>query len=266
MNSTPQYGINLLSRIPIRRGPRHKSEMVSELLFGERYTVLSEHGDWLRIKCNTDRYRGWIQRDQYSPDTAPNKHRGRYFSYDWCEPVRVGDRTTLVPMGAELRDYDGMSFILDDAKCAFHGRVIDSAHNVWTPEKMTKLAKKYLNVPYLWGGRSPHGIDCSGYVQVVMRFFGVHLPRDASQQVGRGEEVGLIAAAQPGDLAFFSSDRDSDRITHVGLMLASGEIIHASGRVRIDRCDQEGIYREDASEYTHYLRSIKRLQAYFATD
>jgi len=240
--------------------------MVSELLFGERYTVLAEDGEWLRIKCTADRYRGWIQRDQYSSDDAPRKERGRYFSYDWCEPVRVGDRTTLVPMGAELRGYDGMSFIYADSKLAFHGRVIDSAHNVWTADKMIKLAKKYLNVPYLWGGRSPHGIDCSGYVQVIMRFFGVHLPRDASQQIGRGDEVGLIAAAQVGDLAYFSSERDSDRITHVGILLDRGEIIHASGRVRIDRCDQEGIYREDADRYTHYLKSIKRLQAYFATD
>ena len=114
----------------------------------------------------------------------------------------------------------------------------------------------YLNAPYLWGGKTPFGIDCSGLTQMVYKLNGYKLPRDASQQATEGEPLSFIEESEPGDLAFF--DNDEGNIIHVGLIMENNYIIHASGKVRIDRLDHLGIYNAETNRHTHKLRVIKK--------
>ena len=128
---------------------------------------------------------------------------------------------------------------------------------VYSPQAMVEFAQKFLGAPYIWGGRSLFGIDCSGLVQLCARAAGKLLPRDASQQVQEGELVYFLPEIQPGDLAFFGNE--DGKIVHVGIMLDSERIIHASGKVRIDYLDQTGIFNKERNEHTHRLQVIKRL-------
>jgi cell wall-associated NlpC family hydrolase len=125
------------------------------------------------------------------------------------------------------------------------------------PDNIIRTAMEYLNTPYLWGGRSPFGIDCSGFTQIVFRICGIPLKRDAVLQAQHGEMISFINEALPGDLAFF--ENSVGNITHTGILTGSGKIIHASGRVRIDSVDHHGIYDSETDRYTHTLRVIKRI-------
>jgi cell wall-associated NlpC family hydrolase len=119
------------------------------------------------------------------------------------------------------------------------------------------ITRQFLNVPYLWGGKTPFGIDCSGFSQIVVRCIGINLHRDAYQQAEQGKVVSFLEEVQTGDLAFF--DNEEGRITHVGIMLNSHSIIHASGKVRLDNIDSYGILDAENRNYSHKLRIIKRL-------
>ncbi|MBK7084827.1 MAG: C40 family peptidase [Flavobacteriales bacterium] len=116
----------------------------------------------------------------------------------------------------------------------------------------------FLGAPYLWGGRTPTGVDCSGLTQMLFMLMGIYLPRDAYQQAEEGDPVELVDLAEPGDLAFF--DNAEGRITHVGIVLPERRILHASGRVRIDALDQEGIFDAEQGKYSHKLRLVKRVR------
>ncbi len=241
--------------IPLRSAPSHRSEMVSQLLFGERFQIIDSAASWLKIETLFDLYTGWID----------SLHRG----YEAWDEVSTGiitgnhlvclkeDNTllTLSP-GSEIFGLsDGFSgFAIGDKKYT----VRDPQASLLTPHSsLTETALQFLNVPYLWGGRTSGGIDCSGLVQVVCKIHGIKIPRDAARQAELGTIVSFFTEAQPGDLIFFSGE--TENISHTGIFLGQGKIIHASGSVRIDRVDHQGIWREDAGRYTHRLRIIKRV-------
>ncbi len=114
-----------------------------------------------------------------------------------------------------------------------------------------------MNAPYLWGGKTPFGIDCSGFTQMVYKLNGHALLRDASEQASQGIALSFIEESEPGDLAFF--DNSEGQIIHVGIIMEDNHIIHAHGKVRIDRLDHSGIYNIDKKIHTHKLRVIKKI-------
>jgi len=254
------YGIGMLSLAPLRAEAAHRSEMVTQLLFGECYEIISRQENWVLIQLATDGYQGWMDVKMHTPVSAAyfqewnsQKHPR---TLDLVQVVSDGEDRIPVGIGAYLPFFDGMSLRINAAAYQYNGRASNpmAASSI---AQLTKIALGFLKTPYLWGGKSVFGIDCSGFAQQVYGMCGVQLPRDASQQVAAGEEVHFATQTQPGDLAFFSNDEG--RIIHVGIMLEDQKIIHASGEVRIDTLDHNGIYNPVSKRYSHQLRIIKRI-------
>lgn len=257
------FGICHLSFIPVRSIPADTAEMVTQLLLGDLFEVLQTRGTWELIRTSADNYEGWIDMKQYLPLSADEYKSYQQQPQVVCAELLViskadnGDEL-IVPFGSNLPHYSGDSFQLGNKTFAFNGKTQLITENLPLSE-ITKTARKLMNVPYLWGGRSPLGVDCSGFVQLVFRFHGINLPRDAQQQAITGETIDFLNEALPGDLAFF--DNEEGRIIHVGILLAQDLIIHASGQVRTDFIDHHGIYNSTSGRYSHKLRLIKRLKS-----
>lgn len=258
------FGIADLSIVPIRREQSERSEMVSQVLFGELFEVLEVAEKWVYIRMLHDGYEGWIDRKMYLP--VSDEYVDRYRSED---PVLATEVFNIV---TKAGDY-GNKLIVAGSAFPFLDAVTKTmriGEDVYTLVSKMKdvgidslrdliisYALMYYNTPYLWGGRTPYGIDCSGLSQMVYRLAGISLPRDASQQVLVGQDFSFVEEALPGDLAFFGDD--AGVITHVGIIWEHNRIIHASGRVRVDRIDHQGIYNEDLKRYTHNLKVFKRV-------
>lgn len=255
-------GINCLSILPVRLEPSGRSEMVTQLLFGETYDILDEKEGWLLISCQYDNYEGWINKKMslaVTPQFVEKIQNSPVFQVtDFvAKAVNNSDNSVVhLVKGSILPLINHGIMEIGATKYSFEGNMSEIP-GVPDGSILENEALSYLNVPYLWGGRSPFGIDCSGFVQVVYRSCGLKLPRDTSQQVNSGEIISFIFEALPGDLAFF--DNASGTITHVGIMLGGGRIIHASGSVRIDSIDHNGIFNRSTGKYTHSLRIIKRV-------
>lgn len=237
-----KYGICSLSVIPMRANPAHESELVSELLFNDIYTIVDENEEWLKIKGCYDAYEGWIRKLQHQ-SISHDEYQG-YISrekYIINKAFSLYDNKIL-SFGSKIFEKTSDSILL---------------RNNFDRLSFTESALKLKDVPYRWGGKSVMGIDCSAYVQLCAKVAGYKLPRDASQQAEHGTEIPSLTSAYPGDIAFF--ENNNKRITHVGILLSEDKIIHASGKVRIDKIDSTGIYNEELKGYTHHLAYIKRL-------
>lgn len=254
-----KYGIALLSQIPVRSEPAHRSEQVSQLLFGETFTVTDSKEDWVKITCTDDNYEGWISAAQFNDlserdfDSINTGNLG--MALDLASNASSTVHSVPVVAGSTLPGFDGMNFKIGKEKFIYNGQAL--LHDNRNPAVLERVALRYLNAPYQWGGRSPFGIDCSGFTQIVFKFCGIALKRDAYLQAEQGSAVNFIEETQTGDLAFFTNDEN--RIVHVGIVLKDQRIIHASGKVRIDKLDHFGIYNAEAKKYTHQLKVLKRL-------
>ncbi len=256
-----EYGICTLATVPVRETPYNKSQMINQLLFGDLFKINDINGGWALITTTDDNYEGWVDVKQINKvsetwfQKAVNSQRN--FVADYCGFIISGNKTKIpVTMGASIPLLDNTEFSIENDKFTFEGRTLENTSKV-TKENIIKTAKLYLKAPYLWGGRSPFGIDCSGFSQMVFKINGILLPRDSSQQINIGKEISFIEEAGTGDLAFF--DNDEGNIVHVGILIDNKTIIHASGEVRIDKIDHFGIFNEETGNYSHKLRVIKRI-------
>ncbi len=257
-----QFGVCNLSLVPLRSEPSDRSEMSSQLLFGDHFTILENTDKWLRILTAHDEYEGWIDCKQYEEieDAAfvalQDLNTILGISVTHIVTKTSSNEKLHLIAGSNIPNTLDKFFYLRDTKYKLEGETVSPAKDKFR-SRVTEVAMFYLNAPYLWGGKSVFGIDCSGLTQMVFRQFGIKLRRDAYQQAEQGELVGFLQEAKAGDLAFF--DNEEGRITHVGMMLDNERIIHASGRVRIDSIDNQGIFSKEMNRYTHKLRIIKRI-------
>ncbi len=252
-----KYGICTLAVVPVRKDNSDKSEMTTQLLFGDIVEILDKSRQWLYIKIQYDNYEGWIDHkqitelgdDEYQKITNASQNKVSDLTFP---VIRKEDNHKIITLlGSSIPYQKDKSFLAGGNTFLIEPTI---------PEKKEDIrdhALKYLNSPYLWGGKSPFGIDCSGFTQMVYRLCGIRLNRDAAQQAEQGETINFISEAQAGDLAFF--DNKENQIIHTGIIIDNNKIIHASGCVRIDNIDHQGIYNEKTQQYTHKLRIIKRI-------
>lgn len=262
-NQSMAYIAGIVGVIPIRAEPSHKSEMVSQLLFGETAELLegdlNNTGGFIKIKLVYDGYMGWCQSAQLAlvdGKIPPVTNLG--LAPDFTNIIVLNGLEMRIPFGSSLSLFNNGQWNIGKRSFEYQGNIAKPNAALFTPDYIQHITSTYLQVPYLWGGRSVFGIDCSGFSQQVYQFFNKYLPRDASQQVLLGEVVGFLQEVHCGDLAFF--DNEEGKITHVGIMLNETEIIHASGQVRIDKLDNMGIIHAQTGVRTHRLRIIKRHQ------
>ncbi|PKP25552.1 MAG: hydrolase Nlp/P60 [Bacteroidetes bacterium HGW-Bacteroidetes-2] len=247
-----KYGLCNLSVIPLRRDASNTSEMVSQLLYGEHFKIIEERNGWLCIRNAFDDYEGWIDNKQYVEISAEIYHTLEEnfprITSDIMEFVsNKVSQLIPIPLGSNL---NALPFL----KHTHDGNIQDEFHN---KKNIVPTSLLYLNTPYLWGGKTPFGMDCSGFTQMVYKLNGFKLLRDAKQQATQGESLSFIEESEPGDLAFF--DNHEGTIVHVGVIMNDNHIIHAHGRVRIDKLDHSGIFNIDTGKHSHKLRVIKKI-------
>lgn len=258
-----KYGICHLSVVPCRFEPSDRSEMVTQLLFGETVKIYEEKkGDWRRIKTVFDDYDCWIDKKQITEISMDEFEQintnSKVLSAELIHVIQNKNTEEYIPivLGSFLPNYKKNKVSFNKIDYIFDGLTFDGSKKS-SKNKLIENAYTYLNTPYLWGGRSPLGIDCSGFTQLLYKLNGVQLPRDASQQAKVGQTLSFVEESEAGDLAFF--DNEEGNIIHVGMVLDNNRIIHASGKVRIDRLDHQGIYNVDTNKYSHRLRLIKKI-------
>jgi hypothetical protein len=255
-----EYGICIKNYVSVHKFANKNSEQVTQLIFGDTYTILSKSKDkkWLFIENLFDNYQGWISISNHRSLSEKKFLDMKADTFPVCADlkgkVEFEGKTFEISLGSSLPYYDNGMIQIDDKKAKFIGAVTYIPQE-FSYEKILATSKLCLDVPYLWGGKNAYGYDCSGFVQTVYKTFGINLPRDSGQQVKLGKEINL-ADAQVGDLAFFHYN---GKIVHVGMIIEGNKIIHAAKKVKINKLDKTGIWVDETKSYTHYLKCIKRI-------
>ena len=221
---------------PIRTEVSERSEMSSQILYGETCEILETEGHFSKIKMDFDDYEGWINSSVLKKNTETSKN--------------------IISQTFGIFDLpEGRSLLSIGSEVGFATENTVDKNNL--RESLVETAKKFLNVPFLWGGRSFFGADDSGLVQLLYKIHGLNLPRKPAQQALLGTARDFVEESEAGDLAFFEDAEGN--INHVGLVLSPFEIIHANGKVRIDSLDFSGIYNAEQNKHTHKLRFVKTM-------
>jgi hypothetical protein len=255
------FGVCRLSVIAVRKEPAHQAEQVTQLLFGDHYGVQerSSNKKWMHIRIDFDGYEGWIDAKQHvaiSKEYFNHINQAEFkITTDITSTLLYNKSPQMVLIGSIIPISSSELFRMEE-QFAFNGEAKNAGQRREF-EFMRAIALKYVNSPYQWGGKSPFGIDCSGFTQMVFKICGYKLLRDSTQQVHQGKAVESLAASKQGDLAFFANEKG--RVSHAGILLSENKIIHASGRVRVDALTDEGILAAETGKITHLLTSIRRV-------
>ncbi len=252
------YGVSSLSIVPVRTEPSEKSELCTQLLFGDGYVIAGENEKWYKIKILFDEYEGWIDKLQHNEVSESFFEAFIQTTHETCmEDVALVEHQSgsqLITLGSTLPFLQGRNFKIGNVAYTFQGELYHSPPI--DADFIRFMALRYNQVPYLWGGKTLFGADCSGYMQMLYKIFGYKIKRDAYQQAEHGIQIG-ISEIKTGDLSFF--ENANGKIVHVGLVLEDNKIIHAHGQVRIDVVDEKGIYNLTTQKYSHKLSTIRRI-------
>jgi hypothetical protein len=255
------FAICTLTAVPVRRAATHRGEMCSQLLFGELVELLSvKNHRWVKIRSLDDHNIGWVPLLQLQPISEEELYRlqpQRALVLDLFHSMMGEHQAIPLTLGANLPGFDGMQLYLGQQRYTFSGQAVFPEDIRQPLPVVLRAARQLINVPFLWGGRTPLGLDSTGFVQLCCRVGGIFLPRTAEQQLMYGETIDFMQEAQEGDLAFFENAQG--KIAHAGILLGEGEIIHVFDKVCVDWIDHFGIYNRRLRRYTHRLRLIKRL-------
>lgn len=259
-------GISLYSIVPVRAQASEAAEQTTQILFGETFDILEQQPKWHRVKLHIDGQEGWIDAKMCTP-MQPDEAKAYSEAYEASTALVVmpmayamsenNGQTIPLTAGTRLTNYKdgrfevlGVGFRIDPSMLATAPLPLDEQH-------LLQAVRFFLNVPYLWGGKNAMGMDCSGFTQVVMSLFGKRLLRNASEQATQGNTVEDLKHVQAGDLVFF--DHEDGRISHVGIAIDSGRLVHCSGRVKVEKLDQTGIFNAETGSYSHHLAAIRRV-------
>lgn len=254
--------------VPVRLQPAEGSEQTTQLLFGETVRIIDEMPRWYKIKNDTDDEEGWADKKMITP--MSDEEYERYSSSDRSAVVKMpmafavsqaNQQTFPLTAGTCLCNYQNGQFEILGSRFRIDPEMVADKPLELTGQNLQQTVRFFLNIPYLWGGKNCMGMDCSGFTGIVMSLFGIHLRRNASQQVLQGAEVGFLSEAQAGDLVFFdhhSRNAEETHISHVGILLSPDTVVHCSGRVKVERIDSNGIISVETGDYTHDLRAIRR--------
>jgi hypothetical protein len=259
MNS--EYGVCRLSVMAVRSEASDKAEQVTQLLFGDHYevTLHSKDKKWLKINIAYDQYEGWIDVKQHhaiSKEYYDYLGRAEFkISTDITSSMLYMKSPLTILMGSMIPISSSELFKMEE-QFAFNGETKNVGQRR-EYEYLKNVAMNYINAPYVWGGKNPFGIDCSGFTQMVFKISGYKLFRDAHQQATQGREVASLNESRPGDIVFFKNT--TNKIVHVGILLNEDKIIHASGRVRVDTITEKGIVHAETGVQTHTYSHVRRI-------
>ena len=255
------YAYCNVSLMPVRSEPSHTAEMVTQLLFGEKLELLDlNNREWAKIHCTWDGYEGWVKMSQLTTfQKKEYRKETKYLAGSHKDKLLMTNGEMWLPLGSEFTGLKGGKVKPVKEFGRYKGKKINIKTTILSCDTLKEAAMHYLNAPYLWGGRSAAGLDCSGFTQMAFKLCNFPILRDASQQATQGVLVDFLQNAQSGDLAFF--EEKEGKINHVGILLDNQNIIHATetaGRVVVDRIDQGGIISVSLKKRTHNLRMVRR--------